>query len=359
MFHLGGSPVHARAREPVIQELTYEECKMKLLRVFIASPGDVKEERDVVSMVVEELSRSIGDILDVQLQTIRWETHAWPDVGEDAQDVINKEIGDYDIFVGVMWKRFGTPTKRASSGTGEEFQRALRYFQSYQRPKIMFYFRKQDFYSEDLKELGQFKSVIQFKKTLAKSGILYWEYRETIEFERRFREHLTRQIHRLTQVPKPPPTEKPPAKIFISYAREDLAQVEILYNSLKVAGFEPWLDVKDILPGQNWKQALSETITKSDYFLACLSEKALDKRGFVHTELNMALDMLSKLPASKTYIIPARLSAVQLPEELFGFQWVDIFGTNDIEKLVNALKEMWKNNNNTQLLTTPLHPASG
>ena len=135
-----------------------------------------------------------------------------------------------------------------------------------------------------------------------------------------------------------------------------MAQVEILYNSLKVAGFEPWLDVKDILPGQNWKQALSETITKSDYFLACLSEKALDKRGFVHAELKMALDMLSKLPASKTYIIPARLSPVQPPEELFGFQWVDIFGTHDIEKLVNALKEMWRNNNKSQLLTTPLHP---
>jgi hypothetical protein len=315
---------------------------MNTLRIFVASPGDVIEERDIVSMVVEELSRTVGDILRVQLQTVRWETHAWPDIGEDAQDVINREIGDYDIFVGVMWKRFGTSTKRSGSGTSEEFQRAYQYFQNYQRPKIMFYFRKEDFYSDDLKEISQFKKVIQFKKKLAKAGTLYWEYKESLEFERRLREHLTRQIHRLTQKPKePPPKEKRAPRVFISYAREDLGEIEHLYNSLKAAGFEPWLDVKDILPGQQWISALSERIKKSDYFLACISEKALDKKGFVYKELRMALDMFDMLPESKTYIIPVRLSPVQPPNELMRFQWVDLFESEGVEKLVSALKRFW------------------
>ena|SRR3989337_1199459 len=33
------------------------------------------------------------------------ETHTYPGIGEDAQDVINKQIDDdYDIFIGLMWK---------------------------------------------------------------------------------------------------------------------------------------------------------------------------------------------------------------------------------------------------------------
>ncbi len=115
------------------------------LRVFIASPGDVAEERDIVSHVVGEVQRMLGGFRSVELEPVRWETHAWPDIGEDAQDVINNEIGEFDILIGVMWKRFGSPTKRADSGTGEEFQRAYDYFKKYGRPKIMFYFRKEPF----------------------------------------------------------------------------------------------------------------------------------------------------------------------------------------------------------------------
>ena len=108
---------------------------MKRVRVFIASPGDVSEERDVVSLVVNELRRILSDIRQVELEPVRWETHAWPDVGADPQDVINRQISRYDVFVGIMWRRFGTPTKRAESGTSEEFDRAYRYFKEYKKAK--------------------------------------------------------------------------------------------------------------------------------------------------------------------------------------------------------------------------------
>jgi hypothetical protein len=135
---------------------------MSKLRIFVASPGDVDKERDIVSVVVQELRSCIGNILDIELEVIRWGTHAWPDIGEDAQDVINREIGEYDILVGIMWRRFGTPTERASSGTEEEFDRACRYYKNYKRPKIMFYFRETPFYLADLNGLSQFRKVLLF-----------------------------------------------------------------------------------------------------------------------------------------------------------------------------------------------------
>ncbi|PYL26201.1 MAG: hypothetical protein DMF37_02915 [Verrucomicrobia bacterium] len=45
-------------------------------------------------------------------------------MGADAQDVINHQLAEYDIFLGIMSCRFGSPTKRAHSGTEEEFNRA-------------------------------------------------------------------------------------------------------------------------------------------------------------------------------------------------------------------------------------------
>jgi uncharacterized protein DUF4062 len=173
---------------------------MSKLRIFIASPGDVKEEREIVSHVVQEISRMFGEAFEVELEPVLWETHAWPDVGDDAQDVINKEIGEYDVLVGIMWQRFGTPTNRASSGTGEEFQRAYNYFKEYQRPKIMFYFRSTPFYTTDLSGIAQFKKVIQFRKSLEQLGVLFWEYDTPLQFERNVREHLIRQIFQRSSI---------------------------------------------------------------------------------------------------------------------------------------------------------------
>ena len=141
---------------------------MKTIRIFIASPGDVTEERDIASLVVGELRRIFGNPFGVELEAIRWETHAWPDIGDDAQDVINKQIGEFDIFIGVMWRRFGSLTKRSTSGTGEEFERAYNLFKKHSRPKIMFYFRTTKFYTTNLKEISQFREVVGFQKKLEK-----------------------------------------------------------------------------------------------------------------------------------------------------------------------------------------------
>ena len=46
------------------------------LRVFVASPGDVSEERDNVVRIAEKLNQSGGaaDQAGVTLEVIRWET---------------------------------------------------------------------------------------------------------------------------------------------------------------------------------------------------------------------------------------------------------------------------------------------
>jgi hypothetical protein len=331
------------------------------LRVFIASPGDVSEEREIVSLVVAELRRVFENLLPFQLDAIRWETHAWPDVGDDAQDVINREIGEFDIFVGIMWRRFGTPTKRARSGTDEEFQRAYKYFKKYKRPRIMFYFRSAPFYTTDLKEWSQFRKVVQFRKELEKMGVLFWMYDRPIDFERSVREHLIRQI--LPMIPPsstggippaepktPPPKEPhPPAAkmaspkvttpmVFLAYSHEDRDKVRRLYEDLRIAGFNPWLDTENLLPGQMWRGEIERAIKRSDAIVLCLSSRSISKRGFFQEELKTALDQFKERPPETSYLIPVRLDEVLTPLEIGMFQYVDYFHPDGPERLVEALR---------------------
>lgn len=308
------------------------------LKIFVASPSDVSEERDIVSVVVQELRRTIGDIRNVNLETIRWETHSWPDIGEDTQDVINNQIGEYDVFVGIMWKRFGTPTKRAESGTGEEFERAYEFFKKYKRPKIMFYFRKTPFYPENEDELAQIRKVLRFRKKLSDLGVLFWEYQRPLDFERDVREHLIRQVFELTEKPKEETEEGP--IVFMSSAREDTDRVEPVYKALKAAGFQPWLDVADLVPGANWQKSIRQTIEKADFFLVFVSRESITKAGYVQKEIRLALNEMSKRP--NQFIIPVRLDAVLPPQNLIQYQWVDLFSPQGMDKLIFALRAAWK-----------------
>ncbi len=62
-------------------------------------------------------------------------------------------------------------------------------------------------------------------------------------------------------------------RIFLSYATEDKTRVEEIYQELSAAGFIPWMDERDILPGEQWELSLEKAIQNADIFLACLSEK--------------------------------------------------------------------------------------
>jgi uncharacterized protein (UPF0147 family) len=128
-------------------------------------------------------------------------------------------------------------------------------------------------------------------------------------------------------------------RIFLSYAREDKEQVESLYQRLSDAGLTPWMDTKDILPGEKWPSAIERAIQGADFFIACLSTRSFDKRGFIQKEIRRALDAWQEKLGEDIYLIPARLENCPVPEALQEFQWVNLFEEDSWEKLLRAIRE--------------------
>ena len=179
----------------------------RIIRILVGSPSDVQPERDALDEVVQEFNHTWGEYLQVRLDLVRWETHVSPGIGEDAQDVINQQLPDKpDIFVGLMWGRFGTPTKRAGSGTEEEFSRILE--QHEREPDsigILFYFKNASIAPNSI-ALDQMERVKNFKRDTASEGLLHTEFDTTEDFARKIRQHLSQHVQRLmgqaAQTPK-------------------------------------------------------------------------------------------------------------------------------------------------------------
>jgi len=61
------------------------------------------------------------------------------------------------------------------------------------------------------------------------------------------------------------------AKVFLSYADEDVENAMRLRPLLKVAGFDPWLDSNALSRQEPWETAMEDAIASSDFVVALLS----------------------------------------------------------------------------------------
>jgi len=168
-----------------------------ILRLVLSSPGDVAAERDAMAKVIDELNHGVAKDRQLHLELIRWETDAAPDVHPDGpQGVIDAalDIQNAEIVVGIFWKRFGTPTKNAASGTEHEIRAALKNFHAAGKPRVKIYFKKDA--ARELKTADdheQYSRVLRFRDEFAPQG-LYWEFQDPPEFESLVRRHLTQHL---------------------------------------------------------------------------------------------------------------------------------------------------------------------
>ena len=115
-------------------------------------------------------------------------------------------------------------------------------------------------------------------------------------------------------------------QVFIAYVREDQEGAGRLYDALAENGFGPWMDVRKLLPGQNWPRSIESAIESSDFFVACFSHHSVNKWGGFQAEIRYALDCARRIPLDEIFVVPVRLDACRVPRSIQReLHYVDLF----------------------------------
>lgn len=172
--------------------------------VVIASPSDVDQERLVAEEAINIVNNTFKDS-NVFLEPRRWETDAHLNFHpEGPQGVIDEalRIEESEIFIGIFYLKFGTPTKKTDSGTIHEINQAIKAFNEKGSPEIKLYFKKpinQDLDKLNKDEFEEIEKIKEFKKEMFPRGII-GEFEEKEEFEKMLIQEFTHFLLRKTGV---------------------------------------------------------------------------------------------------------------------------------------------------------------
>jgi Domain of unknown function (DUF4062) len=177
--------------------------------------SDVGEERKQAEEVVAYVNTLVGPRFGWHIELNKWENRV-PGYGR-PQALINPLVDECDIFIGLLWERWGQPSGMHSSGFEEEFERAKNRRKSSGVPDIWLVFK--EVASEKLKDPGdQLKRVLEFRKSEeALQEVLFKSVRDLddwkIKLQTWFFEHIFERAQLPPVSPQPastvPPFESP------------------------------------------------------------------------------------------------------------------------------------------------------
>lgn len=138
----------------------------RIVRVFLASPGDLQDERRLAKAAVDEINDGIAAHLGFRVELKGWEDTL--SAAGRPQALINEELDLCELFIGMMWKKWGTPPSidgPYSSGFEEEYYRSFLRRQETGKPEMAIYFKQVA--PELLADPGDaLKKVIEFQESI-------------------------------------------------------------------------------------------------------------------------------------------------------------------------------------------------
>ncbi len=139
----------------------------QVVKVMIASPGDVLEERELIREAIADWNSSHAEQEKTVLVPVMWETDATPEMGDRPQEIINRQLlRNCALLVAVFWTRLGTPTGKAPGGTVEEIQEHIQ-----AGKPVMIYFSQRPSTPHDL-DRAQYESLETFRRECEKNGLI-------------------------------------------------------------------------------------------------------------------------------------------------------------------------------------------
>lgn len=179
----------------------------QVYKVFLASPSDVDNERELARKVVDYTNKEF-ESFNIHLELYGWE-YVRSQFGR-PQATINDYLNKCDLFIGLLWRRFGSPSgKDALTGFEEEYEEACSMKRAGQIDQVKLFFKE---ISRDyLSDIGpQLREVLNFKKKIKESKTIYYEeFKDENEWEVVLGKNLRHYVISKINKEEPPPTSSP------------------------------------------------------------------------------------------------------------------------------------------------------
>lgn len=140
------------------------------------------------------------------------------------------------------------------------------------------------------------------------------------------------------------------AYVFINYAREDASFVDRLASDLQARGFDAWVDLRSIMPGEQWQSAIREAVEQATAMLVVLTPAA-NASAYVRAEVTLAL-------RAHKLIIPLVVSAEPTLPELQNRQWLDFRHNTYAQALQQLVDALPRDAQQPAPIIPPEHPKS-
>lgn len=172
-----------------IGEVSNMSFKANVLKVMIASPEEVAEERKIVTGAIYRWNDANASVRKLVLLPIKWETQSTPQLGVPAHTVINRQLlDDADLVIGIFGTSTGTPTEEYVGGTVEEIKKHVA---AGKAAKIYF---SEAPASQRRVDPNQYSQVQRFREDLNGSG-LYAVYENMQQFRDSFEHNLALELN--------------------------------------------------------------------------------------------------------------------------------------------------------------------
>lgn len=164
---------------------------VSLYRIFVASPGDCRKERMLLRDLIADWNAVYGFPRGLHLEPVLWETHAYPELTDRPQAVINRQLVDScDALIGIFRGRLGSPSGIAQSGTVEEID----IFRGAGKPVLLY------FYTAKSPNQAANSALAAYRQEVGASGLV-WAYGGYIDFVRDAAKHLAMTMTKLAGTP--------------------------------------------------------------------------------------------------------------------------------------------------------------
>jgi len=171
---------------------------IRVIRVFLASPSDLANERRAARAAIDEINRTVARPAGFHVDLIGWEDTL--STAGRPQEVINDGLQTCQMFIGMLWARWGTPPDRVgrfSSGFEEEFHLASERNVVDGEPHITLLFK--DVESSKLADPGpELSKVVSFKQRIIdQKSILFDTFSDADGFAHKVRVSVADYINRI------------------------------------------------------------------------------------------------------------------------------------------------------------------